>query len=201
MGDIRDDLRELIKKKRKFHLVTADPPWNYKDKAKAGKRGAADQYKGGTMTIEDLMDMGELVDAVTHKDSVLLMWGTWPLSTECRVLMRAWGFKFKTCAFVWVKLCKKKRKLKIGMGHYSRSNTEYVLLGVKKGGKALPVLDKGIQQVIIDHVRENSRKPDEYFNRVDRMFGTKIKRLELFGREPRKRWTVLGDEVDKFKGA
>lgn len=198
MTDIRVSLKRLAKRGAKFDLISADPPWNYRDKALSGNRGAAAKYKGGTMTIKDLMDMGPLIEAVSATDCVLLIWGTWPLEDDCRKLIDAWGFQKKSVAFVWVKLNKVADTLFVGMGNYTRSNTEYVLVGVRKRGKALPRMSKAVQQVIISHVRENSRKPDEYFDRVDALYGTGIKRLELFGRQKRKGWTVLGDEVDKF---
>lgn len=201
MSDFRDDLRKLAKRGKKFDLITADPPWLYNDKANSGKRGAAHKYKGGSLTMEELVDAGDLVKAVTAENCVLLMWGTWPLSTETKVLMKSWGFKYRTCAFVWVKFNKKARSIFKGMGHYTKANTEFVYLGVKKGGKVIPVMDKGVSQLLFSHLRENSRKPDEYFEAVDRLFGTSIRRLEIFGRNKRKKWTVLGDEAEKFEAA
>ena len=201
MSDFRDDLRKLAKRGKKFDLITADPPWSYNDKANDGNRGASHKYKGGTLSMEELVDAGPLIQAVANKNCVLLMWGTWPLSTETKILMKAWGFKYRTCAFVWVKFKKVARSIFKGMGHYTRSNTEFVYLGVRKGGKSIPVIDKGVSQLLFSHLRENSRKPDEYFEAVDRLFGTKIKRLEIFGRNKRKHWTVLGDETGKFEAA
>ena len=68
-----------------FRVAIADPPWSYKN---SGCRGAAaDQYS--TMSIEDIcsLPVGELM----AKDSVLLLWATWPNLAEAFRVMAAWG--------------------------------------------------------------------------------------------------------------
>ena len=192
-------LKSLARRKKTFDLISADPPWYYNDKANAGNRGAAHKYKGGSMKTEDICALGEYIAPLCKPNCTLLIWGTWPLENDCRRVIHYWGFKKKSCAFVWVKLNKKTRSLFYGMGGYTRSNTEYVLVATI--GKCLPRYDKGVQQVIVDHVREHSRKPDIYFDRVDDLYGTEIDRLELFGRGKRRGWIVLGDETDKFEAA
>jgi len=37
---------------KKYKIILADPPWNYKDKALAGNRGACCKYN--VMSIEDI---------------------------------------------------------------------------------------------------------------------------------------------------
>jgi N6-adenosine-specific RNA methylase IME4 len=55
-------------------------------------------------------------------------------------------------------------------------------------------LDRGIDQVIYAPVREHSRKPDEMYARIERLFGD-IPRIELYAREQRPGWTAWGDQI------
>lgn len=50
--------------------------------------------------------------------------------------MEAWGFEYKTCAFVWIKKNRKSDTNFWGMGAYTRANAEICLLGVTPGFKA-----------------------------------------------------------------
>jgi N6-adenosine-specific RNA methylase IME4 len=36
-------------------------------------------------------------------DCALFLWATWPTLPDAFEVMRAWGFSYRTCAFVWVK--------------------------------------------------------------------------------------------------
>ena len=190
---IHRQLRALRQKNKKFDIVIADPPWEYTDKANAGQRGAEHKYP--VMKLHDIMELD--VERVCSPNCVLMLWGTWPLMSEARAVMRAWGFKFKTCAFVWVKLNKVADTHFIGGGHYTRSNSEYVILGVR--GNRLPRASKGVSQVITSHVREHSRKPEEFYAALRQLYDLKgLKVLELFGRSQRRGITVLGNDVQAF---
>jgi len=85
-------------------------------------------------------------------------------------------------------------KPRIGLGHTTRKSTELVLLG-KIG--APRVLER-VPELIVAPVREHSRKPDEFFHRVERFCAGP--RIELFARERRPLWDSWGNEIDKFAG-
>jgi len=57
---------------------------------------------------------------------------------------------------------------------------------------------KDVREIILAPVREHSRKPDEFFHRVERYCDGPY--LELFARERRPGWDAWGDEADKFNG-
>ena len=61
------------------------------------------------MTIEEIqaLPVSELAD----KDCALFMWITFPLLKESLSVLSAWGFKFKTIAFVWIKQNRKSDSL------------------------------------------------------------------------------------------
>jgi len=81
-----------------------------------------------------------------------------------------------------------------GQGHYTRSNAEIVLVGVRGKGRVLARLDKGVHQVLEDLVQEHSAKPEEVYQRLDRLYG-EVKRLDIFPRRNRPGWSALGDQV------
>lgn len=64
------------------------------------------------------------------------MWATFPNIGEAIKVMEAWGFTYKTAAFVWVKKNRKNGGNFWGMGAYTRANAEVCLLGVSPGFKA-----------------------------------------------------------------
>jgi N6-adenosine-specific RNA methylase IME4 len=57
---------------------------------------------------------------------------------------------------------------------------------------------KDVREIILAPVREHSRKPDEFFRRVERYCDGPY--VELFARERRPGWDSWGDEADKFNG-
>ena len=119
-------------------------------------------------------------------------------------VMRAWGFEPSSMAFVWIKPKRKafangdffleETLFAKGMGHTTRQNAEYVVLG--RRGKPRR-LRKDVHQLIIQPRREHSRKPDEFYARVQRYCTGPY--LELFARQRRPGWTGWGNELDKFE--
>lgn len=177
-----------------YQIIYADPAWKYKDKCHAGKRGA--DYKYETMTLEEMCEIP--VREWTSKDAVCFMWATWPFMNEAQSLMRAWGFIYKTCAFIWVKTNKNNGAPFIGMGNWTRSNSEFCILGIK--GKPRRFDSKAartVSQVIIEPKREHSRKPDCTRDRIVTLCGD-VPRLEMFARTATPGWNVWGNETSKF---
>ena len=106
-------------------------------------------------------------------------------------VIKEWGFEYKTCGFSWVKKNKKADSLFWGMGYYTRSNNEICLLATK--GKPKRV-SSGVHQVVIDKIREHSRKPDCVRDRIVKLCGD-LPRIELFARQKTPGWDVWGNEV------
>lgn len=173
-----------------WQCVLVDPPWRFKtfDGKSAVPTQAADPYD--TMTIDDLMAMN--VMGVASKNSLLVMWTIGSHMEQAMKLGRAWGFSYVTDLFYWV-------KPQIGMGYHTRKMVEPCLLF--KRGKGLPVLSHSVRQAIHAPRRQHSRKPDEQYDALDELYGTDIRRLELFARQQRPGWTAWGLETDKFGAA
>ena len=68
--------------------------------------------------------------------AVCFLWATFPNIAEGIRVLEAWGFQYKTAAFVWVKKNAKSGTNFWGMGAYTRANAEVCLLGVSPGFKA-----------------------------------------------------------------
>lgn len=56
------------------------------------------------------------VAALAAPDCALFLWITFPMLQEGWGVMEAWGFTFKTVAFVWIKQNRKSDTLFTGMG-------------------------------------------------------------------------------------
>lgn len=181
----------------KFSIIYVDPPWSYTNK---GSRACADNHYP-TMAMADLMVLP--VESIAADDCVLFMWHVPAMPREALALVDAWGFTFKTMkGFTWVKETKHGKE-HIGMGNYTRGNTEDCLVAIR--GKGLQRLDKGVRQLIEEDefdlnevirakVWRHSQKPDEVRHRIERLYGD-VPRIELFARQVPPGWQCWGNEV------
>ena len=78
-------------------IIYADPPWHYDRKHGSGV--AENHYP--TMSIEEICALP--VSELAAKDSALFLWATFPQLNEAFRVIDAWGFKYKTLAFLWLK--------------------------------------------------------------------------------------------------
>lgn len=186
-----------------YAVVHADVPWSYLTYSDNGLDRSAEAHYD-CMTLADIARFD--VGAHARKDAYLFFWVTGPhLAIGSHLdIMRAWGFEPVAMAFVWVKLNSRWHRrwlcymedamFFMGMGHTTRQNAEYVILG--RRGNPPERLSKSIRQIILEPLREHSRKPDEVYHRVQRYADGPY--LDLFGRQQREGWTVRGNEAEKF---
>lgn len=141
------------------------------------------------------MELGEIkalpVQELAAKDCILFMWATLPMISEALQVIRAWGFEYKTTAFVWVKLNRHSDGIFWGMGYWTRSNVEICMLATKGHPHRKA---RNVHQVIISHVEEHSKKPAEARRRIEALMGD-VPRIELFARQSPPGWDVWGNEV------
>ena len=177
-------------KMTKYKIIYADPAWTYRVWSKKGLgRTASSHYK-----VSSLEEMKQLpIKEISNDDSVLFMWATYPNLKEAFELGEAWGFKYKTVAFTWVKRNKKSDGYFVGMGYYTRANAEICLLFTR--GKILKRLSKSVRQICDARIRKHSQKPDEIRDKIVKLFGD-LPRIELFARDNFKGWDSWGDEVN-----
>jgi len=103
------------------------------------------------------------------------------------------GFKYSGKAFTWAKQNPSGRGWHFGLGFTTRKNTESCWFGRRGKPK---ILAHDVSELIVVPRREHSRKPDEQYERVERLCAGSY--LELFARQPRPGWTSWGDEVNLF---
>ena len=172
---------------KKYKIIYADPPWQYRDKASAGNRGASFKYP--TQSKEWLKELP--VSSLSDNDCALFMWVTMPMLKEGLEVMKAWGFEYKTVAFTWVKRNKKADTWFFGMGNWTRANSELCLLGTK--GKIKREY-AGVSSVIDSRIEKHSKKPDCVREKIVSLMGD-LTRIELFARERCDGWDAWGNEI------
>lgn len=185
-----------------FACILSDPPWRFRagGKDRPGSRSVEHHY--ATMSQAELCALP--VRQVAARDCHLFMWVTSPMIPQALVVMKAWGFRYSTVAFVWTKLKPNQdhRQMRltpwvegdfwVGLGLTTRKNAEFILLGRRGSPKRLA---KDVRELIIAPVREHSRKPDEQYERIERYCVGP--RLELFARGPaHPGWTAWGNEAE-----
>lgn len=117
---------------KKYKIIYADPPWNFKTWSKKGRDRSPDKHYN-LMSIDDIYNLP--VQDIADDNCVLCLWVTYPMLPQGLVTLAAWGFKYTTVLFTWVKKCKIKDDYFMGNGYYTRANPEICLLGKK--GKTL----------------------------------------------------------------
>lgn len=171
-----------------YQLIYADPPWEYRDKANAGKRGVAHKYS--LLNVKELCKLP--VAEIAAPDCFLAMWWVPPQPREALAVMDAWGFKlvnFK--GFTWHKLTKNGKR-HFGMGHWTRGNSEDVLFAVRGRPRRD---DAGISQMVHAEWLAKTKKPAEVRRRLERLLGP-VPRIELFATEYVDTWDALGFELN-----
>jgi N6-adenosine-specific RNA methylase IME4 len=175
--------------RRRFTVVLADPPWQYSDRTPRG--GAEHHYR--TMSERALVRLP--VDELAADDAALFLWATWPLLPVALRVMQAWGFEYRNCAFAWVKTTSAGSDA-VGLGHYTRGNTEPCLLGLR--GR-LKRRSAAVRQVVLEQLvaaprQAHSAKPRAVRDRIVELLG-EVPRVELFARERARGWTSWGDQL------
>lgn len=177
----------------KYQIIYADPPWEYKQSgSKTSSRGMAKQHYP-TMNTQDICDLP--VKEIATENAICFMWATFPNIEQALKVMKAWGFEYKTAAFVWVKKNRKSQTNFWGMGAYTRANAEVCLLGISKNTKAkTQVINNGVHQIIEEPIERHSKKPDITRELIVKLLGD-VPRIELFARQNTNGWDVWGNEV------
>ena len=170
----------------KYQIIYYDPSWNYADKALAGNRGAGCKFD--TMTMDELKQIP--LQNIADTNCILFMWSTYPHLKDAFELIEHYGFEYKTVAFTWIKT-RKNGTWFMGLGSWTRSNAEIVLLATKGKPKRI---DKGIGQIVkTTYNGIHSKKPDTVRQRIIRLCGN-IPRIELSARTLVSGWSVIGND-------
>jgi N6-adenosine-specific RNA methylase IME4 len=184
-----------------YNIIYADPAWQYDDKA-LNRGGALRHYN--TMTIQEICNLN--INSISANDCALFMWVTFPKLNECFEVIKAWGFTYKTVAFVWIKTNKRLNTEQttllpedmfnfddfMGMGRWTRSNAEICLLSTKGTIKRRSA---DVRQIIYSPIERHSKKPEETKERIIKLVGD-LPRMELFARQKTAGWDCWGNQVE-----
>lgn len=191
----------------KFSVILADPPWHFKVRDEKTGSGRSPSRHYPTQTLEWICNLP--VKKLTDTNCALFLWVTWPHLPNAFTVMEKWGFRYATLGFEWWKLNRGWQKrfydlvglrnyrmlepmFHFGNGYYARANSEICLLGIKG---SMPVKVHDERNFIIAPVREHSRKPDEQYEKIERLYPNETY-LELFARHRRNGWQAFGNEVE-----
>ena len=188
------DLKALAASGYRAGVICPDPPWPFETYSVQGRQRSPDRNYS-TLTLDEIKALP--VAPLAADDCALLLWSVWPDHPGVIDIITAWGFEYKTAAFVWIKTTKDAKVITLdgdglhwGMGFATRSNTEPCLLATR--GHPLR-LAADVHQVIIAPVGEHSEKPDEAYRRMERLYSGP--RVELFARKERDGWLTWGDAI------
>lgn len=181
-----------------YCAILVDPPWPFVTRSVRGKaRGPERHY--ACMTLEDIKALP--VADIAAPNCALFMWVTDPTLQVGFDVLQAWGFRYATVGFYWVKLNKSRTNALFitrddfftGMGYWTRANIEPYLLATKGRPKRMA---KNVSRIICAPRREHSRKPDDIYGSIERLVPGPY--LELFARQSRTGWIGWGNEIGKF---
>ena len=190
-----------------YGAIAVDAPMRFKSYAPAElqpwnrRRDNARHYR--TMSWDDLMAL-PVSELANPKGCHLFIWSSGPFLPWTLRLIEAWGFKYSTRAFTWAKArpswdgvspLDPDKDFPSITGHTVRHQTELVLLA-RRGNCRRKA--KNVDELIIAPRREHSRKPDEFYRRVETYCDGPY--VDLFARERRPGWDPWGDEVGRFNG-
>jgi N6-adenosine-specific RNA methylase IME4 len=135
------------------------------------------------MSVEDIQRLA--VAGLATADAALFLWSTVPHLEKALATLAAWGFEYRT-NIVWVKHAP-------SLGYWARNQHEILLIGARGGMRSPP---EGVRPSSVLHAprREHSRKPDEAYELIERMY-PELPKIELFARNARDGWAAWGNQA------
>lgn len=198
-------LEELYPKlpNKKYQVIYMDPPWDYGGKLQYDKSTIKSEnvgftkniflssasFKYPTLKLNELikLDISSIAD---EKSCLLFMWTTGPQFANSIKLGEAWGFEYKTVAFVWDKMIH-------NPGRYTLSQTEFCIV-FKRGTIPTPRGARNVRQLVKCPRGEHSQKPAKVIEGITKMFPEQDK-IELFARANYNGWDNWGLEIPNNK--
>ncbi|CAK9435467.1 uncharacterized protein LODBEIA_P01940 [Lodderomyces beijingensis] len=165
----------------KFAAIISDPAWDIHM-----------SLPYSTCKDDELLElpMHELQD-----EGIIMLWVTGRSIEIGRRALLKWGYSVSD-EMIWIKLNQLKRTIVTGRtGHWLNHSKEHLLVGLK--GNPIWLNCKIDTDVVVSNTRETSRKPDEFYEIIERMVGKHARKLEIFGRTHNTRpgWLTIGNQL------
>jgi N6-adenosine-specific RNA methylase IME4 len=184
-GGTVENLHALAASGFKAGAILADPPWRFVTRSERGEGRSANQH----YRTEGLDQIKQLpVEHLAADDAVLFMWVVDWCPAQALEVIEAWGFRHKTTSFTWAK--QSGDGWHMGQGYWTRANPEDCWLATRGNPKRLY---EDVRQLIVAPVMEHSRKPDEIYDRIERLIEGPY--LEIYARRERPGWVSWGNEL------
>lgn len=179
----------------RFATIVIDPPWP--GERGGGGRGTQNHYE--SIPLDRMAST--IISAPVWRPApacIVLMWTTATNLPNAFPILADLGARYIS-AGVWA-------KPSMGMGQYWRIAAEHVLLGtIGDPGACLRACRAHREAIgqrnnltnVIESARKprrHSEKPDEFYERVERLFPGP--RLDMFAREARPGWDAWGNQLD-----
>jgi N6-adenosine-specific RNA methylase IME4 len=168
---------------RRYPVILADPAWPFEVYDAASGMGRSPESHYPCMPIEDICALP--VAELATPDAALFLWTTSPHLQTAFSVLEAWGFKYKS-NIAW-------DKGETGTGYWARNQHELLLIATR-GDMRSPPEDRRPPSVIRAPRREHSRKPDEAYEYIERMY-PELPKIELFARARRPGFEAWGNEA------
>src|SRR5262245_44354325 len=91
------DLHGLMAEGRRCTTIRADPPWPFQVYGDKGKQRSPERHYD-VMSLDAIRVLP--VQELAGENATLLMWATMPLLPHTLAVIEAWGFQYKTVAFL-----------------------------------------------------------------------------------------------------
>lgn len=185
---------DIYNTSNKYRVIYADPPWKYGSKSAVNNstgseiKSLSEHYPQMSLAEMKAMPVGN----IASDDCALFMWVTDSHIDEAIELYKAWGFKYKTIAFNWVKKTTKGNYCK-NVAPWTMKSSEICLLGTR-GAMSKHKIANNIESLVFAERTKHSRKPREVMHRIENLFGD-IPRIELFARLSFEGWDCYGNEI------
>jgi N6-adenosine-specific RNA methylase IME4 len=189
-GGTTQDLAALARSGFRAKAIYLDPPWHFETRSGAGDGRSANTHYTTGLIDRIMQDLAPIV-AIADDDCVLLPWIVdWGMHLALE-LIAALGFEYKTLFLTWAKQNPSGDGWHMGQGYWTRANPEMCLLATKGEPKRLHA---DVSQLLVAPVMEHSRKPDEAYDRIERLVEGPY--LECYARRPRQGWVSWGNELE-----
>lgn len=181
---------------KQYKVIYADPPWQYKDKKLQDNNRdpiALNKYYK-TMNTEEIKELP--VKKLRDKDCACFLWVTDSHLDQGIEVLRAWGFRYVTIAFVWVKKNKDGSPY-FNLAPWTLKSTEVCILGMH-GHMRKYKIKNNVRSLTESERTIHSKKPDEIRTKIVELFGD-VQKIELFAREQFEGWDAWGDQISNIE--
>lgn len=181
----------------KYDIIYADPPWSYYNDMSVGVdcttvRG----MRRPPYPVLSSKDIGEIpIKKIAEEDAILFIWTTDYHLKKCIDVIEAWGFEYKTIAFVWAKKTKKGTQCSMMGAYTKKSGCEICLLATRGKDAHKMVINHSVNSFIEYPRQEHSKKPDIVRDSIIKLVGENRKCIELFARQQYDGWDCWGNGV------